>query len=115
MVNKDILEAAISGKKIIEKNFKSYLNEISLFLSKLYTSECKKVGIKDDDYALMFRTVFSNEIDLIDLRSYKKATIKFSVNDFRAFSGCCKIAKNKYFVYGCHTSSNVSSIKIIDI
>ena len=114
MLEKDILEAAISGKKIIEKNFKSYLNEISLFLSKLYTSECKKVGIKDD-YALMFRTVFSNEIDLIDLETYRKSTISFSVSDLAYECGCCNIGENKYFVYGGYGSAYSSSTKIIDI
>ena len=53
MLEKDILEAAISGKKITEKTFKFNLNEIYIFLSKFYTSECKKVEIKDDDILVL--------------------------------------------------------------
>ena len=115
LIHQDILEAAISDKHNDEKGLKFELDEISICLSKIYESESNEHEIKDDDFALIFKTNFCNQIDLIDLESFGKTTLEFSVNDLTHLCGCCKIAQNKYFVYGGLGSSNSSSTKIIDI
>ena len=115
IVNKDILQAAISQKQYDEKVLKFDLNEISLNLSKVFGFESNKSKFKDDDYAIMFGKTYCNLIELINLENYRKTVMSLSVNDLAHYCGCCKIAENKYFVYGGHASSYSSSAKIIDI
>ena len=115
LVHKGILEAAIVDKHNYEKGLNFEFNEISNYLSKIFESEPNNPEIKDDNFALLFREKDCNQIDLIDLENYRKATINFTVSDLTYKCGCCKIAQNKYFVYGGSGSSNSSSTMIIDI
>ena len=116
IIHKDTLEAVISNKQNTEKVLKFDLKEISLLISKSYGLEFSKNQFQDDDFALIFRPKNCDEIDLIDLETYRKTSIKFSVNDLINYCGCLKIAENKFFVYGGYEEpSYVNSTKIIDV
>lgn len=72
MVNKDILEAALSEKQMIEKGYELDFKTTFEFLSKVYRAGSTEPKIKDDRFALLFRRDFCHQIDFVDLETYKK-------------------------------------------
>ena len=117
MADKGILDLPISEMHNYEKSLKFDLNAASVFLNKMYSPECTKTHFKDDDFALCFRPNLCNQIDVIDLETYRKTTINLTASHLSNYCGCCKVAKNKYFLYGGHIDEGGYSnlAKIIDI
>ena len=115
MAHKDILEAATLDKTDTDYGIKFDLNESNDLLKKIFESEYNKPRFKDDNFAILFRNNLSSQIDLIDLETYRKTAINFSVSDLTNHCGCCKICDNKYLVYGGFGNVYLSSAKIIDI
>ena len=71
--------------------------------------------MNDDNYALIFGTSLSNTIDLVDLDTFKKFSLKLPVDDMISYNGCCKISDYKYFVHGGHSKKLHKTARIIDI
>ena len=115
ILNKEILNIATSNTHNIVEDSKFNLKNASVHISKIYESEFYKPEIEDDNFALLFKSDYSNEIDKINLETFEKSTICFSERVLTHEGGCCKIRKNKYFVHGGLGSCFSNLTMIIDI
>ena len=115
MINKDIIEAVNYGYHNYEKAIDLDLNETSNFIKRNFGLMINSHLAKDDDFAIIFKSNYCNQIGLVNLETFRKSTINFSVSDLVQFCGCCKIGEYKYFTYGGYSSSPSNSTKIIDI
>ena len=109
--NKEVLREA-ENINIKDFDIEFNLNKISEAITYEYLIERK---MKDDEYAIIFSSSLSSNIDLIDLETYKKVSINLPVNDMIRYNGCCKIEDNKYFIYGGCSSIFHGTVRIIDI
>ena len=109
--NKEVLKKAESID-IKDFDVEFNLNKISEAITYEYLIERK---MKDDEYAIIFGTSLSSNIDLIDLETFKRIPTNLPVNDMINYNGCCKIEDNKYFIYGGCSSIFHGTVRIIDI
>ena len=116
IAHKDILKAVTNKDSNNDQLMNLDFDRVSNYIKKIYDVEPSKHSLKDDSYALYFKSKFSNQVDLIDLETFKTSSLSFDAKDFTLSCGCCKIDENKYFVYGGCSGPEVSdSAKIIDI
>ena len=110
----EILNSSHNKVELIEYNYQ----KIPIFVKDLFHSENKNPNIGDDDYGFFFYSSKSDQIDLINLETFKKSTRRFQNGLFAQYCGSCKIDENKYFVHGGYdqgSSSNLSSSLILDL
>ena len=72
ILHKDAYKTAISYEQNSEQSLKFDLNRASAFICKIFNFESFKTQFKDDNFAIIFRTSICNQIDLVDLETFKK-------------------------------------------
>ena len=86
--------------------------------SSLVSYQIKNPSIQTNEncsHAIIFKKDSLNGIDLIDLETFRKTSAVINANCLAYLCGCCKIAPNKFFIYGGYCKDYLSSAGILDL
>ena len=112
-VYKKIFKEVKSGDQTYYKKFdKDYLKLLNIV--KIALTNDIKLDHKDDKFAFIMEKSFSNQIELVNLKTLRKTSIQLPVDDLANYSGFCRVDENKYFIYGGYSEKCIGSARVID-